>query len=89
MVMEANDNKLSYELKKLRKSKDLTQAEISEETGLSVRTISNIENNKYATIQDVLTYCDALGYTVELKKKKTPTVIVIRVNPTDIHDCEE
>ena len=84
--MGMDKNLISYELKNLRLSKSLTQSQVSEETGLSVRTISNIENNKYFTFQDLVNYCDFLGYDLVLKKKKLPTIIIIDIKPEDVKD---
>lgn len=67
---------LSSDLKRIRTSKIKTQAEMSELTGLSVRTISNIENNRNVSLADFLLYADALGYTMELKKKENKIVVI-------------
>lgn len=71
---------ISDSLKEIRLSKQLTKTEISEITGLSTRIISNIENNKHCSFEDVVTYCEALGYVLDLKKKKKPTIIIIDAN---------
>lgn len=71
---------ISDSLKEIRLSKQLTKTEISEITGLSTRIISNIENNKHCSFEDVVTYCEALGYVLDLKKKKRPTIIIIDAN---------
>lgn len=73
-------NNISDSLKEIRLSKQLTKTEVSEITGLSTRIISNIENNKHCSFEDVVTYCEALGYILDLKKKKKPTIIIIEAN---------
>lgn len=73
-------NNISDSLKEIRLSKQLTKTEVSEITGLSTRIISNIENNKRCSFEDVATYCEALGYILDLKKKKKPTIIIIEAN---------
>lgn len=73
-------NNISDSLKEIRLSKQLTKTEVSEITGLSTHIISNIENNKHCSFEDVATYCEALGYILDLKKKKKPTIIIIEAN---------
>lgn len=73
-------NNISDSLKEIRLSKQLTKTEVSEITGLSTRIISNIENNKHCSFEDVVIYCEALGYILDLKKKKKPTIIIIEAN---------
>ena len=73
-------NNISDSLKEIRLSKQLTKTEVSEITGLSTSIISNIENNKHCSFVDVATYCEALGYILDLKKKKKPTIIIIEAN---------
>lgn len=78
-----NKEMLGQDLKNIRKSLLKTQDEMSQETGLSKLKISNIENNKSVSLVDFLIYADALGYSVELKKKK-PATIVIDTTCTEI-----
>lgn len=73
-------NNISDSLKEIRLSKQLTKTEVSEITGLSTRIITNIENNKHCSFEDVVIYCEALGYILDLKKKKKPTIIIIEAN---------
>ena len=59
------------ELQELRKSKNLTQKEISEKTGLSVQCISDIEssNSGNPTLKSIAKYLDCLGYEMCFKEK--------------------
>ena len=61
---------IRMKLAKIRKSKGLTQKDISNLTGLSVSTISNIENgdNSY-TIRSLIRYAEVLGYELDIFKK--------------------
>ena len=64
------DKFIRMKLAKIRKSKGLTQKDISDLTGLSVSTISNIENgdNSY-TIRSLIRYAEVLGYELDIFKK--------------------
>ena len=64
------DKFIRMKLAKIRKSKGLTQKDISDLTGLSVSTISNIENgdNSY-TIRSLIKYAEVLGYELDIFKK--------------------
>ena len=64
------DKFIRMKLAKIRKSKGLTQKDISNFTGLSVSTISNIENgdNSY-TIRSLIRYAEVLGYELDIFKK--------------------
>ena len=64
------DKFIRMKLAKIRKSKGLTQKDISNLTGLSVSTISNIENgdNSY-TIRSLIRYAEVLGYELDIFKK--------------------
>ena len=64
------DKFIRMKLAKIRKSKGLTQKDISDLTGLSVSTISNIENgdNSY-TIRSLIRYAEVLGYELDISKK--------------------
>lgn len=59
------------QLAELRKSKHLTQKEISEMSGLSVQCISDIEseNSGNPTLRSLLKYLDCMGYEMYFKKK--------------------
>lgn len=54
----------------IRKSRGLTQKQVSEMTGLSTATISNIESgdNSY-TLRSLIRYADALGYEINVERK--------------------
>ena len=64
------DKFIRMKLAKIRKSKGLTQKDISDLTGVSVSTISNIENgdNSY-TIRSLIKYAEVLGYELDIFKK--------------------
>jgi len=68
---------LAADIKKIRNQAMKSRAEMSEASGLSVAKIANIENDKFTSLEDFLIYADSLGYTVELKKKKAPTIIMM------------
>lgn len=56
----------------IRKSQGLTQKQLSEISGLSTATISNIESgeNSY-TLRSLIRYAEALGYEIDIAKKVT------------------
>lgn len=57
-------------LTNIRKSRGLTQKQLSEMSGLSTATISNIESgeNSY-TLKSLICYAEALGYEINIDKK--------------------
>lgn len=64
------DKFIRTRLASIRKSKGLTQKQLSEITGLSTTTISNIESgdNSY-TLRSLIRYAEALGYEINIDKK--------------------
>ena len=67
-----SDNLLRIQLALLRKNSGLTQKDMHEMTGLSLKAIHNIENGEdtYPTLKSIIKYMDALGYEFKLVKKK-------------------
>lgn len=59
------------ELAELRKSKGLSQKELSALSGLSVQCISDIENSSSGnpTLKSITRYLDSLGYEMLFRKK--------------------
>jgi len=51
-------NAVSAYLKELRYSENLTQNQVSEETGLHRNTLGNIENSKPCSLQTILILCE-------------------------------
>lgn len=64
------DKFLRQRLLNIRKSKGLTQKQLSELSGLSPTTISNIESgeNSY-TLRSLIRCAEALGYEINIDKK--------------------
>lgn len=64
------DQFIRMRLTNIRKSRGLTQKQLSEISGLSTATISNIENgeNSY-TLRSLIRYAEALGYEINIDKK--------------------
>lgn len=64
------DKFIRTRLANIRKSKGLSQAQLSEISGLSTGTISNIESgdNSY-TLRSLIKYSEALGYEINIDKK--------------------
>ena len=64
------DKFIRTRLASIRKSKGLTQKQLSEITGLSTTTISNIESgdNSY-TLRSLIRCAEALGYEINIDKK--------------------
>ena len=64
-----NDKFLRQRLCNIRKSKGLTQKELSDLSGLSTKTISNIETgeNSY-TMRSLIRYAGALGFQLDVEK---------------------
>ncbi|MEM7299095.1 MAG: helix-turn-helix domain-containing protein [Bacteroidota bacterium] len=63
LIMSEEEILAAY-LKKIRKDKDVTQEELSEATGISVRTIRSIENSKPVKKSSVDIIFKYLGYKV-------------------------
>lgn len=59
------------ELSMLRKSKGLSQKDLSKVSGLSVQCISDIEsvNSGNPTLRSLIKYLECLGYEISFKKK--------------------
>ena len=59
------------ELSEMRKAKGLSQKELSDISGLSVRCISDIENPESGnpTLNSIIRYINALGYEIMFQKK--------------------
>ncbi len=54
-----------------RKSEEITQASLSEKTGLSQQAISRIETGSgNATIQTLMKYLRGIGYELQLKRRE-------------------
>lgn len=64
------DKFIRTRLANIRKSKKLTQKQLSDMTGLSQATISNIESgdNSY-TLRSLIRIAEALGYEINIDKK--------------------
>jgi transcriptional regulator with XRE-family HTH domain len=64
------DQFIRTRLTAIRKSRGLTQKQLSEISGLSTATISNIETgqNSY-TLRSLIRYAEALGYEIDISKK--------------------
>lgn len=64
------DQFIRMRLTNIRKSRGLTQKQLSEMSGLSTATISNIESgeNSY-TLRSLIRYAEALGYEINIDKK--------------------
>ena len=58
---------ISNKLKKYRLSKNISQEEISKKTGISIHSISNIENGKSFTIENLIKYMIALDISYKLE----------------------
>ncbi|MBI5973411.1 XRE family transcriptional regulator [Staphylococcus caledonicus] len=59
-------NQLGFIIKKIRKSKNMTQEELSKEAGFSQNTISNHENGRRSIGEnEVQRYAEALGVTTK------------------------
>lgn len=64
------DKFIRTRLSNIRKSKGLTQKQLSDITGLSAATISNMESgeNSY-TLRSLILCAEALGYEINIDKK--------------------
>lgn len=62
---------LRLELAEMRKSKNLTQAQVSERSGLSKSTISNIEcsEEKGVSLNSIMKYARAIDCSLFIKSK--------------------
>lgn len=62
---------LRIELAEIRKSKNLTQAQVSQKSGLSKSTISNIESGeeKGVTLTSIIKYARAIDCSLFVKSK--------------------
>lgn len=60
------------ELSLMRKSRNITQKELSKVSGLSVQCISDIEseNSGNPTLRSLIKYLDCLGYEIVFQKKE-------------------
>ena len=60
------------ELVELRKSKGISQKELSKISGLSVQCISDIEsaNSGNPTLRSIIKYLECLGYEISFQKKQ-------------------
>lgn len=50
-----------------RKSKDMTQKEVSERSGLSQQAVSRLEKGNGGTIDTVIRYLNAIGFELSLR----------------------
>lgn len=64
------DKFIRTRLANIRKSKGITQKQLSDMTGLSSTTISNMESgeNSY-TLRSLIRYAEVLGYEINIDKK--------------------
>ena len=60
------------ELSSMRKSRGITQKELSQISGLSIQCISDIEseNSGNPTLRSLIRYLDCLGYEIAFQKKE-------------------
>lgn len=64
------DKFIRTRLASIRKSKGLTQKQLSDMTGLSTTTISNIESSENSyTLRSLIRCAEALGYEINIDKK--------------------
>ena len=65
------DKLLRMQLTEIRKSKKLTQEELSKRSGLSKSCISNIESgdNNSPTLRSLIRYANAIGVDIYIGKK--------------------
>ncbi len=56
------------ELIDVRKSRSLTQKDVSRMTGLSQQAISRMEKSGRGTIETIIKYLNSLGYSLSIKK---------------------
>ncbi len=69
--------KLGQEIKNLRKSKNFSQNDLEEYSGITKRTISKIENGfiDEVGIKKVETILDLLGYEFSIREKNRPRTL--------------
>ncbi len=60
--------KFKQELIEKRKSRALTQKDISERSGLSQQAVSRLEKGKGGTIETIIRYLGAMGCSLTLKE---------------------
>ncbi|MDO5574207.1 MAG: helix-turn-helix transcriptional regulator [bacterium] len=51
-----------------RKSNSITQQEVSERSGLSQQAVSRLEKGTGGTLETVMRYLHAIGYSLEIKR---------------------
>jgi len=68
---------LGSEIKRLRKSKNYSQSDLEEYSGITKRTISKIENGfiDEVGIKKVETILDLLGYEFSIRQKNRPKTL--------------
>ena len=68
---------LSFEIKRLRKSKQWSQDDLEKHSGITKRTISKIENGftDEVGIKKIETILDLLGYEFSLREKGRPKTL--------------
>lgn len=73
---DINDRLLRMTLSDLRKSSHLSQQELADKSGLSLSTISAIENDndRSPTLSSIIKYITALGYKISLTKDIIPII---------------
>ena len=73
MILEG----LGSEIKRLRKSKNYSQSDLEEYSGITKRTISKIENGfiDEVGIKKVETILDLLGYEFSIRQKNRPKTL--------------
>ena len=57
------------ELIDARRSRSLTQKDVSRMTGLSQQAVSRIEKSASGTIETIIRYLDSIGYSLAVRKK--------------------
>ena len=70
--LELSRIETNYQLHTIRKRHRMSQRQVSELTGLSVKCISDIEsiNNGNPTLKSIMKFLDCFGYEVVIKKKQ-------------------
>jgi len=82
--------KIGEKIKKLRKAKNLTLAELSDKSGVALATLSRIENNKMTgTLESHMAICKALGIGLpeiysHLSHRATEPDITTEIDRTDV-----
>ena len=57
------------ELIDARRSRSMTQKDVSRMTGLSQQAVSRIEKSASGTIETIIRYLDSIGYSLAVRKK--------------------